>query len=208
MFEEERRRMVEEQILIRGVREPRLLKALEMVPRHLFVRKAERDYDYDDIPLPIGHGQTISQPYIVALMTDLLKLTGDERVLDVGTGSGYQAAVLACMAGEVHTIEFIPELATRAGQLLSAYSNVTCHIGDGSLGWTAASPYMGIIVGAAAPKVPPALLEQLDEGGHLVIPIGAPGYQILEEWIRHGKRLDHRSISGVAFVPLRGAHGW
>ena len=134
-FEIDRRFMVEKQIFGRGLHDLRLLAAFEIVPRHLFVLEDDRHLAYMDGPLPIGFGQTISQPYIVALMTDLLQLSGDERVLEVGTGSGYQAAILAHMAKEVHTIELVPELAVRAKELLSDYPNVFCHLGDGSVGW-------------------------------------------------------------------------
>lgn len=208
MFENDRKRMVEEQIRLRGLREPLLLAAFERVPRHLFVREYDRILAYEDSPLPIGYGQTISQPYIVALMTDLLELKGNERVLEVGTGSGYQAAILSCLAGEVHTIEFLPKLAAQAAGLLSEYPNVFCHEGDGSLGWPQAAPYDGIVVTAAAPTAPQALLEQLKDGGRLVIPIGEPGEQVLELWKRRGQDFDCRREVRVAFVPLRGKHGW
>jgi protein-L-isoaspartate(D-aspartate) O-methyltransferase len=208
MYARERKQMVEEQIMRRGLREPRLLNAFENVPRHSFVRESDRALAYEDAPLPIGFGQTISQPYIVALMTGLLGLQGDERVLEVGTGSGYQAAILAYLAGEVHTIEFLPNLAGPAERLLSEYPNVFCHLGDGSLGWPQAAPYDGIIVTAAAPDVPRSLLDQLKDGGRLVIPVGEPGDQILEVWLRRGKDFDRRSEVRVAFVPLRGKYGW
>ncbi len=200
--------MVEEQIMQRGLREPRLLAAFERVPRHLFVRECDRVLAYDDSPLPIGFGQTISQPYIVALMTDLLRLQGSERVLEVGTGSGYQAAILSCLAKEVHTVEFLPQLAARAERILSEYPNVFCHMGDGSLGWPQAAPYVGILVTAAAPDIPMTLLDQLEDSGRLVIPIGEPGNQVLEVWVRCGEEFDCRREVRVAFVPLRGKHGW
>jgi protein-L-isoaspartate(D-aspartate) O-methyltransferase len=200
--------MVEEQIAGRGLRDPRLLAAFESVPRHLFVSEEERHLAYADGPLPIGFGQTISQPYIVALMTNLLQLNGYERVLEVGTGSGYQAAILASVAKEIHTIEFLPELAARAKELLSDYPNVFCHAGDGSLGWQEAAPYDGIIVTAAATETPQALLDQLKDGGRLVIPVGRRGYQMLEVWNRHGDHFDSDELIEVAFVPLRGKYGW
>jgi len=200
--------MVEEQIRLRGLREPRLLAAFERVPRHLFVRECDRVFAYDDAPLPIESGQTISQPYIVALMTDLLGLQGGERVLEVGTGSGYQAAILANLVKEVHTIEFLPKLAAQAGRLLSEYPNVFCHVGDGSLGWPQDAPYDGILVTAAAPSAPLPLLDQLKDGGRLVIPVGEPGDQILEVWLRRGEEFDCRRDVRVAFVPLHGKHGW
>jgi protein-L-isoaspartate(D-aspartate) O-methyltransferase len=207
-FEIDRSRMVKEQIVERGLRAPRLLAAFESVPRHLFVLEEDRHLAYADGPLPIGFEQTISQPYIVALMTNLLQLEGGERVLEVGTGSGYQAAILAHMAQEVHTIEFLPELAARAKRLLSDYPNVFCHVGDGSLGWQEAAPYDGIVVTAAAPKIPQTLLNQLKDGGRLVIPVGRRGYQRLELWTRRGNQFDCDELLEVAFVPLHGKYGW
>jgi protein-L-isoaspartate(D-aspartate) O-methyltransferase len=207
-FANERKHMVETQIMRRGLLDPRLLAAFEAVPRHLFVPESERYLAYGDGPLPIGAGQTISQPYIVALMTHLLELAGDERVLEVGTGSGYQSAILSHLAREVHTIEFVPELAERARKLLAEYPNVYPHVGDGSLGWPEAAPYDGIIVTAAAPRAPQALLDQLNDGSHLVIPIGGHGYQELEVWTRCMDEFDRRSEINVAFVPLRGKEGW
>ena len=202
--------MVSEQIARRGLCDPRLLHAFEEVPRHVFVPAEYRAYAHDDGPLPIGYGQTISQPYIVALMTDLLNLTGGERVLEVGTGSGYQAAILAYLAAEVHTVEIIPELAERAEKALHdlGLANVHCHRADGSLGWPQAAPYAGVMATAAAPGVPPPLLDQLDEGGRLVLPVGGHGFQELEFWRRRGKDFEQQVITAVAFVPLRGKHGW
>ena len=209
-FLDERKRMVEDQIARRGILDPRLLAVMESVPRHRFVPADNLTWAYSDGPLPIGHGQTISQPYIVALMTGLLELKGDERVLEVGTGSGYQAAILARMAGEVHTVEFIPELAGRAEEVLAelGFANVHVHAGDGSLGWPAAAPYAGILVAAAAPSAPEPLLAQLAEGGRLVIPVGSHGFQQLEVWKRNGNQYEHKTNIAVAFVPLRGEHGW
>lgn len=168
-----REQMVITQIARRGIEDERLLEAFRRVPRHLFVPPEYREWAYSDGPLPIGRGQTISQPYIVALMISLLHLRGDERVLEIGTGSGYQAALLACLAQEVHTIEYIPELAQEATARLKAlgFENVHCHVGDGSLGWPEAAPYHGILVSAAAPQVPAPLLEQLAEDARLVIPV-------------------------------------
>jgi protein-L-isoaspartate(D-aspartate) O-methyltransferase len=209
-YELERQRMVSEQIARRGLNDERLLDAFGRLPRHLFVPDDYSYLAYDDGPLPIGYGQTISQPYIVALMTDLLCLKGDERVLEIGTGSGYQAAILAYLAAEVQTIEFVPELGEQAEKLVKelGFDNIYCHVGDGSLGWPHAAPYSGIIVTAAAPDVPKALLGQLEEGGRLVLPVGGRGFQELECWRRRGRRFDHKAITGVAFVPLRGEHGW
>ena len=209
-FERERKQMVREQIERRGLHERRLLTVLETVPRHLFVPEEYRYAAYEDGPLPIGFGQTISQPYIVALMTDFLSLKGNERVLEVGTGSGYQAAILGMLAKEVHTIEFIPELATRADKLLKelGMDNIHVHFGDGSLGWPELAPYQGILVAAAAPQVPKALLHQLEDGGRLILPVGGRGMQILEIWERNGDDFKCKTETAVAFVPLRGEQGW
>jgi protein-L-isoaspartate(D-aspartate) O-methyltransferase len=209
-YERQRKQMIKEQIKGRGLHDPHLLTAFETVPRHLFVPKESRYAAYDDGPLPIGFGQTISQPYIVALMTNLLKLNGDERLLEVGTGSGYQAAILGMMAEEVHTIEFIPELTTRAENTLKqlGMDNDHVHFGDGSLGWLECAPYNGILVAAAAPKTPKALLEQLKDGGKLVIPVGGRGFQQLEVWVREEDDYYNRTDIAVAFVPLRGVQGW
>lgn len=209
-FERARKRMVKRQIARRGLKDPRLLAAFESVPRRLFVPKGYRYSAHDDRPLPIGFSQTISQPYIVALMTNLLGLKGDERVLEVGTGSGYQAAILGMLAGEVHTVEFVPELAEKADKLLKELSmdNVHVHFGDGSVGWPDAAPYTGILVAAAAPQAPQALLEQLEDGGRLVLPVGGRGRQNLEIWERDGDAFSSKIVTAVAFVPLRGEQGW
>ena len=202
--------MVAHQIEQRGLRDPRLLAALRSVPRHLFVPENQRGMAYDDYPLAIGSGQTISQPYIVALMTDLLQLRGQENVLEIGTGSGYQAAILACLAGCVVTIERYEFLALRARQVLAelGYLNIQVHTGDGALGWPAAAPFQGILVTAAAPSPPAPLLEQLADGGRLVIPVGGRSGQTLQVWQRQGTEFEHEDILPVAFVPLRGKHGW
>lgn len=209
-YERERKQMVREQIASRGLHDPRLLEVFESVPRHLFVPEEYRYAAYDDNPLPIGFGQTISQPYIVALMTNLLKLTGGERILEVGAGSGYQAAILGMLAEEVHTIEYVSELASGAKKVLGdlGLGNVHCHFGDGSLGWPENAPYNGILVAAAAPKTPKALLKQLEDGGRLVLPVGGRGFQQLEVWERKGDDFQKQSLTAVAFVPLRGEQGW
>ncbi len=209
-YESDRKEMTRRQIAARGLRDPRLLAAFESVPRHLFVPEEYRQRSYADGPLPIGYGQTISQPYIVALMTHLLELTGRERVLEVGTGSGYQAAILSRLAAEVHTVEIVPELFAQAERTLSELgcANVHSHLADGSLGWTAAAPYDGILVAAAAPSAPRALLDQLAEGGRLVLPVGDRVYQELEIWKKVEGKFERRSSLGVAFVPLRGEYGW
>ncbi|MCX7608439.1 MAG: protein-L-isoaspartate(D-aspartate) O-methyltransferase [Anaerolineales bacterium] len=206
----QRKRMVREQIQGRGLHNPRLLAAFESVPRHLFVPPDELAWAYSDGPLPIGEGQTISQPYIVALMTDLLDVQPTDRVLEVGTGSGYQAAILGKLAAEVHTIELIPSLAQQAEERLRrlGLTNVHVHVGDGSQGWPEAAPYDGILVAAAGPEVPPPLLEQLAEGGRLVAPVGGRYAQVLEIVERKGEEFIRRKDISVAFVPLRGKYGW
>jgi protein-L-isoaspartate(D-aspartate) O-methyltransferase len=204
----ERNRMVENQIARRGIRDPRLLEVFRSVPRHQFVPEEYQADAYDDCPLPIGFGQTISQPYIVALMTSSLGLQGEEKVLEIGTGSGYQAAILAQLAEVIHTVELIPELAERAGALLASYQNVHTHLGDGSLGWLDEAPYDGILVTAAAPQTPKPLLEQLVDKGRMVIPVGGRGFQRLELWQRQGTTFHSEGVINVAFVPLRGEEGW
>jgi len=209
-YSQERKRMVVEQIASRGLRDPRLLAVMEAVPRHRFVPSDHLNWAYADGPLPIGFGQTISQPYIVAFMTDALHLTGSERVLEVGTGSGYQAAILGQLAAEVHTIEFIPELTAQAEKVLQelGFTNIHIHSGDGSLGWPEAAPYDSILVAAAAPRLPQPLMDQLAEGGRIILPVGSRGFQQLEIWERRGKKFKHAASIPVAFVPLRGEHGW
>jgi protein-L-isoaspartate(D-aspartate) O-methyltransferase len=209
-YERERLRMVKEQLSQRDIRDKRVLEAMSTVPRHLFTPEEYRDLAYSDGPLPIGERQTISQPYIVALMTEMLELQGDENVLEVGTGSGYQAAVLAYLAGQVHTVERHEPLAQRAEQVLCrlGLENVFVHIGDGSLGWPPAAPYQGVIVTAAAPRAPQPLLDQLADGGRMVIPVGGMSGQFLELWRRQGDQYWHETTLPVAFVPLRGEHGW
>ncbi len=209
-FASERAAMVRTQIERRGIRDPRLLEVLRSVPRHLFVPDDQLPWAYSDGALRIEMGQTISQPYIVALMTDLLKLKGEERVLEVGTGSGYQAAVLSYLAAEVHTIERHAALAKTAEKALASLQrhNIAVHIGDGSLGLPEYAPYQGILITAAAPKAPASLLAQLAEGGRLVLPVGGKFSQMLEVWQRHGDRFDHTPVTAVAFVPLLGKEGW
>jgi protein-L-isoaspartate(D-aspartate) O-methyltransferase len=179
------------------------------VPRHLFVPEEEREWAYEDCPLPIGYGQTISQPYIVAYMVKALELTGSERVLEVGTGSGYEAAILSHLVPAVHTVELIEPLAKRAAEALAAagVNNVFTHLGNGSLGWAACAPYEAIIVSAAAPQVPRGLLEQLANPGRMILPVQAGRYQRLELWRREGDSFSHETLIPVAFVPLRGSEG-
>jgi protein-L-isoaspartate(D-aspartate) O-methyltransferase len=209
-FAELRRRMVDEQIRERGIGSPRVLQALLVVPRHLFVPPEEVGAAYADQPLPIGEGQTISQPFMVAAMSDALELAGGERVLEVGTGSGYQAAVLSMLAAEVYTIESHASLALSARERLErlGFSNVHVHAGDGTLGLPAAAPYDAIVVTAAAPSVPPPLVKQLADGGRLVIPVGRPEHQELLQVRKAGGQTTSRVLHYCRFVPLVGRHGW
>lgn len=206
----ERERMVRQQLANRGIRDPRVLDAMRQVPRHRFVPREELAYAYADGPLPIGSGQTISQPYIVALMTQMLALQGGETVLEVGTGSGYQAAVLAQLVRQVYTVERHASLAENARQVLQelGIGNVEVLLGDGSCGLAAHAPYQAILVTAAAPEVPRPLLDQLADGGRLVLPVGGRGSQLLVRWEREGEKFHEESGIPVAFVPLRGEYGW
>jgi protein-L-isoaspartate(D-aspartate) O-methyltransferase len=196
--------MVEQQISARGVRDARVLAAMAAVPRHEFVPLGERDDAYADHPVPIGFGQTISQPYIVALMTELAAVAPGERVLEVGTGSGYQAAVLAELTDEVYSIEIIPELARRAsGRLRALGYPVHVRTADGYFGWREHAPYDAIVVTAAPDHVPPPLVRQVREGGVLVIPVGPPGsYQTLWRIVKIRGDVVARNVTGVLFVPL------
>lgn len=205
-----RANMVEYQLRRRGIKDERVLQAFMKVPRHKFVQPKDLWRAYEDYPLPIGYGQTISQPYIVAVMTELLELKGDERVLEVGTGSGYQAAILAELSKEVFTIERIPELAQRSQKLLRelGYENVRVVVGDGSKGLPQFAPYDAIIVTAAAPKPPKPLLEQLKEGGRLVIPIGTHKLQDLTRITKIGSEFKTENFGPCLFVPLIGEEGW
>jgi protein-L-isoaspartate(D-aspartate) O-methyltransferase len=210
-FEELRGRMVETQIAERGVRDPAVLAAMRKVPREKFVPPRLADEAYDDGPLPIGQGQTISQPYIVALMTEALRLGPRDRVLEIGTGSGYAAAVLAEITAEVYTIERVAPLAESARQRLAdvGYASVHVHCGDGTLGWPEHAPYDAIVVTAGGPTVPKALLDQLAVGGRLVMPVGRGWGQELVRVVRKAADdYDYENLGGVAFVPLIGAQGW
>jgi protein-L-isoaspartate(D-aspartate) O-methyltransferase len=208
-FCDERKLMVEHQLHARGINDARVLAAFESTPRHLFVPEGSRMWAYEDYPHPIGFGQTISQPYIVAYMTQSLGLTGGEHVLEVGTGSGYQAAILSSIVPEIHTIELIPSLADRAAHTLAdlGAKNVFVHTGDGSLGWIESAPYNAIIVTAAAPRVPKSLLDQLADHGRMILPVGPSGYQDLELWQREGDSFSQATLLPVCFVPLRGKEG-
>jgi protein-L-isoaspartate(D-aspartate) O-methyltransferase len=210
-FEEERALMVSRQLKGRGIHDPGVLGAMGRVPRHLFVPESRRSSAYGDFPLPIGDGQTISQPYMVAIMTQSLDLTGAERVLEIGTGSGYQAAVLAEMVREVVSVERISQLADRANARLVdlGYSNVEVCVSDGTLGWPQRGPYQGIMVTAGAPYVPKPLQAQLDIGGRLVIPVGERHSQVLEIHTKvEEERFKIRQDTACRFVDLIGEHGW
>lgn len=205
-----RERMVETQIVSRGVTDERVLAAMRDVPRHLFVPAEGQVHAYDDRPLPIGEGQTISQPYMVAAMTAVLEVRDSDRVLEIGTGSGYQTAILARLARSVTTVERHAPLALRAEQTLKALglTNVRVVVGDGSYGYETDSPYDRILVTAGAPAVPETLTDQLADGGRLVIPVGSEGYQRLTIVARAGDRLTNIEGEGCVFVPLVGEYGW
>jgi protein-L-isoaspartate(D-aspartate) O-methyltransferase len=209
-YEKEREHMVESQLLPRGIKDKRVLEAMRQVPRHLFVPKDMRNVAYSDGPLPIGHKQTISQPYIVALMTQLLELRGQEKVLELGTGSGYQAAILSHLARQVYSIERHAALAQQAKKVFAqlGYDNIVVRVGDGTLGWPQHSPYDAIIITAAAPDVPQPLTDQLADGGCLVAPVGSRWSQVLVKVKRRGEKLVSEHLTAVAFVPLVGKHGW
>jgi len=203
-------RMVREQIAERGLRDARLLAAILAVDRAVFVPEHLRRAAYEDRPLPIGHGQTISQPYMVARMTAELELAGGERVLEIGAGSGYQTAILARLAGEVFAIEYVRELAEQARATLDALGVTNVHLkaGDGTLGWPEAAPFDRILAAAAAPDVPPPLLEQLAEGGVLVMPLGATGGQRLVKIVRRHGRDERTEFCPCTFVLMRGRWGY
>ena len=205
VFEARRRQMVETQIRSRGITDGRVLAAMGQVPRHLFVPLSVRGEAYEDYPLPIGAQQTISQPYIVALMTSLLELTGGEKILEVGTGSGYQAAVLSRIAREVYSIEILEPLSSSARRTLGelGYGNIHLRVGDGWAGWKEAAPFDGILVTAAPEKVPQPLVDQLKIGGKLVIPVGSY-FQDLLVYTKTEKGLEKRNVIPVRFVPMTG----
>lgn len=209
-LDEMRARMVENQIASRGVWSPRVLEAMRQVPRHRFVPPEHESFAYDDHPLQIGCGQTISQPYMVAVMTEMLALRPEDRVLEIGTGSGYQAAVLATLAGSVVSIERHPDLAERAAKCLRelGYTNVEVYEGDGTLGYPASAPYDAIVVTAASPTVPTALKQQLALGGRLVCPIGPRDLQQLVKLVREPGGFAQSPGVTCIFVPLIGEQGW
>lgn len=209
-YEAMRRRMVEEQLIPRGIENPAVLDAFRKVPRHEFVPEMMRDTAYGDYPIPIGNSQTISQPYMVAVMTEELKLKGGEKVLEIGTGSGYQAAILSEIASDVYSIERFQELADKAKGTLSrlGYKNVHIKTGDGTIGWKEEAPFDGIIVTAGAPGIPQSLVDQLKDNGRLVIPVGSQWSQVLTIVEKAGKMVRQTQMFGCVFVPLVGKEGW
>jgi len=212
-YKKQRQKMVDSQIRARGIADERLLAAMEKIPRHLFVDSGLTEQAYNDNPLPIGESQTISQPYIVALMTEALALTGKEKVLEIGTGSGYQTAILAELAGQVFSVERIASLASAARKWLDQlnYFNVAIRVGDGTYGWREEAPYDGIIVTAGAPRIPQILVEQLAIGGRLVIPVGGRISQELFRVTRLSEEagdIKKESLGGCRFVDLIGEYGW
>jgi len=202
--------MVENQIKARGVHDPRVLEAMRRIPRHLFVPEPNKPRAYEDKPLPVGEGQTISQPYIVGWMTELLRLDGHETVLEIGTGTGYQAAILGILARKVYTMERLEPLAKSARRRLEklGFKNIEVTVGDGSKGFPEHAPYHGIIVTAGSPQVPQALVEQLADGGRLVIPVGTSSMQMLTIVEKHGDTISSTEKGSCVFVPLVGKYGW
>jgi len=212
-YVKQRKRMVESQIRARGISDPRVLAAMEKVPRHLFVNEALRDQAYNDSPLPIDGGQTISQPYIVALMTEAMELTEKDKVLEIGTGSGYQTAILAELAEHVFSIDRVALLASAARKLLESlnYYNVAIRVGDGTYGWREEAPFDAIIVTAGAPNIPKTFVEQLSIGGRLVIPVGSRHSQSLTKITRlseDANDIKKEDLGGCRFVDLIGEYGW
>lgn len=209
-FAELRRAMVEEQLRRRGIKDKRVLEAMTEVPRHLFVPPGQYDEAYDDRALPIGQGQTISQPYMVGLMVSLLDVQPEHKVLEVGAGSGYQAAVLSRLAESVCAVELVPQLAERAARILADlhYDNVRIMTGDGTVGCAEEAPFDRIIVAAAAPEIPEPLTEQLAEGGVIVAPVGNRLVQTVVRAEKRGSKLNTTRSIDCVFVPLRGRHGW
>ena len=209
-FRKIREEMVKGQLASRGIFDKLVLDAMKKVERHKFVPEDLEASAYEDCALPIGEGQTISQPYMVAIMTEKLGLSGGEKVLEIGTGSGYQAAVLAEIAGEVYTIERIPSIAERSRKIFDGlgYKNIKVIIGDGTLGYQKEAPFDGIIVTAGAPSIPKPLIDQLSDGGRLVIPVGETFEQTLTIVTKKGNKLDIERSIGCVFVPLVGKYGW
>jgi len=202
--------MVETHIIDRGIVDARVLNAVRKVPRHLFVEQAFQARAYDDHALPIGEGQTISQPYMVALMSEALCLSGSERVLEIGTGSGYQTAILAELAARVLSVERISSLVSKARKILDVlhYQNVKLRVSDGTYGWKEEGPFDAILVAAGSPKIPAPLLEQLKIGGRMLIPVGEKGSQILQKIVKEENKIVTTPLAQCLFVPLLGAYGW
>lgn len=209
-YERQREEMVKRQIEARGINDIGVLGAMRNVPRHRFVSEALRDQAYGDFPLPIGDQQTISQPYIVAEMTQALQLGAEDRVLEIGTGSGYQAAVLAEIAYRVYTIERIHSLLIRARRIFDElhYHNIITRLGDGTKGWPEEAPYDGIIITAGAPRIPDALIAQLAPGGRMIVPVGDQHSQELVKVFKDEKGIHRTNLGGCRFVKLIGEHGW
>lgn len=209
-FEIARRKMVETQIAARGIRDPRVLQVMREIPRHLFVDEGMWDQAYQDHPLPIGEKQTISQPYMVALMTEAAAPTPNDKVLEIGTGSGYQTAILASLCKWVYSVERIRSLAMKARKVLDQLRlyNVSIKVGDGSEGWEEYAPYNAIIVTAGAPEVPKPLKEQLADGGRLIIPVGDRFSQVLYKIVKRGNEFLQEDLGGCRFVDLVGKYGW
>ena len=209
-YEIARERMVTEQLVARGIQNPRVLSAMGKVPRHLFVEEALVGRAYGDYPLPIGEKQTISQPYMVALMTEALDPGPKDRILEIGTGSGYQTAILAELCSKVYSIDRIKVLAERAEKILRnlGYTNFLIRVADGTNGWKEEAPFDGILVTAGGPSVPKVLIEQLADGGRLIIPIGDEFSQSLIKVVREGDTFHQSSLTGCVFVKLIGNHGW
>jgi protein-L-isoaspartate(D-aspartate) O-methyltransferase len=211
-YDSKRQYMVETQIVARGIKDKKVIDAMRKIPRHLFLDEALWPQAYEDHAMPIGEKQTISQPYIVALMTEALQVTDKKKILEIGTGSGYQTAILAEIADQVFSIERIPSIAKRARKMFDKlhYRNVVVTIGDGTSGWKEHSPYDGIIVTAASPKIPKPLLEQLALGGRLVIPIGEESVQDLMVYTKDDEKNNYteENYGGCRFVKLVGEYGW
>ncbi len=209
-FKSVRHRMLEEQLISRGITDIRVLSAMRKIPRHLFVEEAFQEQAYGDHALPIGERQTISQPFMVALMTQSLALSGTEKVLEIGTGSGYQAAILAELSAEVYSIERVELFIQKARSVLDAlhYTNVRIRCADGSLGWEETAPFDAILVAAGAPEVPYPLVEQLAVGGRLLIPVGDRSSQVLKKIVKNETGFTETELTDCAFVPLIGAIGW
>jgi protein-L-isoaspartate(D-aspartate) O-methyltransferase len=207
---EERYRMIRDQLEARGVEDRRVLDAMREIPRHRFIPDEFGAAAYHDRPLPIGSGQTISQPYIVGLMTSLLELKQNDKVLEIGAGSGYQAAILSKLARSVISVERLPEIAAKAKGLMQGLgiANVNVVVGDGTLGYAPDAPYDGIIITAASPDIPPPLIDQLADMGRLVAPVGSRDLQQLVRIRKQGDRISRETFGGVVFVPLLGCHGW